>query len=380
MIISIFAVIDSLESYISKNLGALGTDVIYIQKWPWVAGGGKDFPWWKYINRPVPTYKEYMLLKKSVKNAKYSAFVASTFADIKYQSNALENVPVTIASYEYNLINEYKIEKGRYFTENECTHGKPIAIIGNNLAKELFGHFNPLYKTIKIKGLKYKIIGVFAKQGVNMGFNTDNTILVSVNSAYKLTDINKESANPFIMVKAKSEGIVKKLKTELRYKLRKIRKLSPSIEDNFALNQLSLITDSIKQFFKTLNFAGMLIGMFSILIGGFGIANIMFVSVKERTKIIGIQKALGAKNYFILLQFLFESAILATIGGIIGLILIMGGFVILNNFFEQFDFTLSLINIAEGLGISVTIGIVAGALPAKSAAALNPVEAINSVF
>ncbi len=380
VIISIFAVIDSLESYISKNLGTLGSDVIYIQKWPWVAGGGKDYPWWKYINRPVTTYKEYVALKKSLKNAKYTAFVASTAADIKYKSHSLENVPVTIASYEYNLINEYKIDKGRYFTENECLHGKPIAIIGSNMAEELFGNINPLYKTIKIKGLKYKIIGVFAKQGLNMGFNTDNTILVPVNSAYKLTDINKEPANPFIMVKAKPGAGIKKLKTELRYKLRKIRKLPPSADDNFALNQLSLITDGIKQFFKTLNFAGMLIGMFSILIGGFGIANIMFVSVKERTKIIGIQKALGAKNYFILLQFLFESSILAAIGGLIGLILIFAGFAILNKVIDQFEFTLSMLNIIEGLGISVIIGIIAGSLPAKSAASLRPVEAMNSVF
>ncbi len=379
VIVSIFSVIDSLQSFITENLGNLGDDVIYVQKWPWVTDG-RNFPWWKYINRPTPTYKEYKELKNSLKNASAVAFISLSPQNIKSKKNSLNSITTVATTFSFNKINKYDIIKGRYFTKQETRYGKNVAILGNEISKSLFGNKNSVGRYIKISGIKYKIIGLLRKQGINMGFDVDHFVLIPVTSAYRIMDINNEASQPYITVKCKKNIDISKLKLELKRKLRKIRHLPPNADDNFALNQTSLITNGIKGFFKTLNSAGLIIGIFSILIGGFGIANIMFVSVKERTKIIGIQKALGAKNYFILLQFLFESSILSAIGGIIGLVFIYIGFFIINHTIDFIDFHLSVTNIIEGLVISVVIGLLAGFVPAKTASELVPVEAINSVF
>jgi putative ABC transport system permease protein len=379
IIISIFSIFDSLEKFITENIGNLGDDVIYIQKWPWVTDG-RNFPWWKYVNRPVPTYKEYNALKNNLKNASAIAFISVSRQNIKSKTNSLNSVSTVATTYSFNKIRNYDLDKGRYFTKQEVNSGKNVAIIGFDIAESLFKNKTPIGRTIKISGIKYKVIGVFNKQGINMGEDIDHVVFIPVNSAYKIMDINSEASQPYIMVKCKKNSNISKLKLELKRKLRKIRHLPPNTDDNFALNQTSLITNGIKDFFKTLNTAGLIIGIFSILIGGFGIANIMFVSVKERTKIIGIQKALGAKNYFILLQFLFESSILSAIGGIIGLILIFVGFFIINHVVDFIEFHLSMGNIIEGLLISIIIGLVAGFVPAKNASELVPVEAMNSVF
>jgi len=149
-------------------------------------------------------------------------------------------------------------------------------------------------------------------------------------------------------------------------------------ENDFALNEVSLVSNRFDQFFVVFNMAGWIIGGFSILVGGFGIANIMFVSVKERTKIIGIQKSLGAKRYFILLQFIFEAIVLSIIGGVLGLILIFIGTIIVR-YVSDFEIVLTLANIITGLMISSVIGFIAGIMPARSAARLDPVAAINSI-
>ncbi len=381
VIVSIFSVIDSLKQYIAKNMEQLGSNVIYIQKWPWSAGQG-EYTWWKYINRPVPTYGEYKFLKKHLKTANNIAFVASSNFTVKSIYQSLDNINITGTTPEYEKINAYNMQAGRFFSPHEALSGKKVCVLGYNIYEELFPNLSSEYiigKPIKIKGISYKIIGVFAKIGISLGINTDNQIIIPVNAAIGLIPINKESANPFIMASAPQEKM-DKLKTEIKRFLRKYRKIPPQKEDNFALNETSLLTSGIEQFFGIMDKAGFLVGIFSILIGGFGIANIMFVSVKERTKIIGIQKALGAKNSFILMQFLFESTILSLIGGIIGLILIYIGFIIGNQIIDIHLFTLSIQNILTGILISIIIGIIAGFIPAKNAANLHPVEAMNSVF
>jgi len=379
VIISIFAVIDSLENFITQNLGSLGDDIIYVQKWPWVTDG-RNFQWWKYINRPVPQFKEYKELKKNLKKASFVSFVAAGRKSLKTKTQSLEDITVVATTYEFNLINRYNLIAGRFFTKKEDISGSNMAVVGYDINQELFKGKTAIGEKIKIGGIKYKIIGVFEKQGLNMGIDIDHYVIVPVSSAYKFINIKSESSNPYILVKSKPNTDLFALKEEIRRKLRKIRRLPPNAKDNFALNQASIISNGIQNVFKTLNMAGLFIGIFSILIGGFGIANIMFVSVKERTKIIGIQKALGAKNYFILLQFLFESSILSALGGIIGLLLIFVGFAIANHFIDFIRFGLSFTNIFEGMLISIVIGLLAGFIPAKTASELQPVEAMNSVF
>lgn len=377
-IISVFTVIDTMERSIRSSISSLGDNVIYVQKWPWEFG--PDYAWWKYMNRPVPEISEQDEIRKKSAKAETVVFTITTMQTVQYLDNSAENIVIWGADHEFQNIRNFEIEKGRYFSFFESNSGNPRAIIGADLAEGLFNDEDPLGKFIKIDGNKLMVVGVFKKEGTDM-FNQsfDNSALIPVNYARNIVDLKNENLNPMIMVRGKSGVDLEALMDELKGIMRGIRRIKPMEDDDFALNRASLITQGFEQVFVMIDLAGGIIGGFSILVGGFGIANIMFVSVKERTKQIGIQKALGAKSYFILLQFLFESVMLSLIGGIIGLILIFFGTKIANNITEM-NFAMSLGNIMTGLIISITIGIISGWKPARSAAKLDPVEAINSSF
>ncbi len=378
-IISVFSVIDSLRSSISDSIQSLGDDVVYVHKWPWKMGN-RDFPWWKYINRPLPSVKEFNLLEKRITKAKAMAFSASSTKKIQYQSNNIEGTSIIGASNEYNKVRLFNINSGRYFSYRESKNGKRVAIIGSTVAETLFNNISPIHKTIKVDNQKLTVIGVFEKEGTDM-FNKsmDNAVLVPINFMKTWLDIKQQVLQPQILVKAKSSTEIDALKDEIRRNLRSIRGIKPKDEDNFALNQTSMITKNFVKIFGIIDWAGIIIGGFSILVGGFGIANIMFVSVKERTKLIGIQKSLGAKNFFILFQFIFESIFLSILGGILGLILVYILIYFANKMVDM-EFVLDITNIIRGVMISFVVGLLAGFIPARSASRLNPVKAMNSNF
>lgn len=380
-IISVFTVIDSLERNIRNNISSLGDNVIYIQKWPWTPPPGEEeYPWWKYLNRPVPKIQEYKEIKKRSHTAETVIFSVEVRKTINYKNNSADNILIWAVTENLDKLRSFEIEKGRYFSMFELSRGKNFAIIGSEIAEILFEGVNPVDKYLKVFGRNLKIIGVFKKEGQdNFMTNMDNVVLVPVNFARNLINIRSENVNPSIAVKAKQNITNDEIIDELNGLMRSIRKLKPREDNNFALNRSDMITNILESIFSTIYVAGFFIGLFSILVGGFGIANIMFVSVKERTNIIGIQKSLGAKNYFILFQFLYESVMLTIIGGILGLILIFVGTLIANELID-FTFILSTENIMWGLIISVAIGIISGFAPAFSASRLNPVEAINSSF
>jgi putative ABC transport system permease protein len=375
-IIIVFTLVDSLEKDLRKSVQSLGDDVVFVQKWPWIFEG--NYPWWKYMNRPLPDYKELDDVLRGCNSAQAAAFLITAQITLKYKSSSIENVSIVCASHDYERVKNYEIAEGRYFTEIESSAGRPVAIIGSVLAEALFPHESPLGKTVKINGAKAIVVGVFKKEGESiLGGSPDAQVLVPVNYARSLIDIRDESLDPQIRVKAKPGITNDELIAELTGLMRSIRKLKPVEEDNFALNQTSLISKQFDSMFGIVGMAGWIIGGFSILVGGFGIANIMFVSVKERTNIIGIQKSLGAKNYFILSQFLFESVFLSLIGGVLGLLIV---FII--TFFAGDSFgmevTLSRSNVVLGFTISVLIGVISGFIPAYSASQLDPVEAIRA--
>ncbi|PLX11516.1 MAG: ABC transporter [Marinilabiliales bacterium] len=381
-IISVFTVLDSLESTIKNSLSSLGDDIIYVQKWPWAPPPGEEYKWWEYLNRPVPSQKEYEQIKKRSDRAGIVNFAASTLRNVKYKSNTRENTIIWANSHEFERIRAFELQDGRYFTPFESVAGKNICLIGYQVALDLFQGMNPIGKEIKIQGRKIMVVGLIKKEGkdiLNSGGSLDEMIILPIVYAKSLMDIKSENTNPMIMVKAKPNVTVSELKDELRSILRSVRTINPKQKDNFALNQSSILNSALNSIFAVINVAGWLIGGFSILVGGFGIANIMFVSVKERTNLIGIQKALGAKRKFILFQFLFEAVMLSLIGGIIGLILIFIGSIIASNKIDL-EITLTLGNIILGLLLSIFIGIIAGFFPSNKAAKLNPVEAINTTF
>jgi len=369
--------IDSLERSIRDNVSSLGNNKIYIQKWPW--SFGKDYPWWKYMNRPLPSLEEAEKIKQQSVYAESVAFTASTSKTAEYEDKYVENTGVMLVSHDYDQVQEIEIEKGRYFSQLESNNGKNVAIIGAVIAESLFGELNPIDKKIKVSGRKINIIGVCKKEGDDM-FNSsmDEVIMIPVNFGKNIFDIESDALNPFITVKAKENVSAEQLVDELTIIMRTIRRLKPMEEDNFALNQASMISKGLDSIFKILDIAGIIIGGFAILVGGFGIANIMFVSVKERTKEIGIQKAIGAKSYLILIQFLTEASVLSLVGGIVGLILVWLLTIVARSM-TPLNFALSFGNILTGTLISIFIGVVSGYAPARKAAKLDPVEAMNHV-
>lgn len=375
-IITVFTVVDSLEQNLRKSVQSLGDDVVFIEKWPWAFDG--DYPWWKYMNRPLPDYNELDEIIQQCNGAQSAAFLISSQITIKHQSNSIENVTIICASHQYEKVKNFEIADGRYFTEIESSSGRPVAVIGDVLAKALFPNQSPLGQTIKINGAKATVIGVFKKEGESiLGGSPDTQVLVPVNYARSLIDIHNENLDPQIMVRARPGISNDELIAELTGLMRSMHKLKPLVEDNFSLNQTSLISKEFDSLFEIVGIAGWIIGGFSILVGGFGIANIMFVSVKERTNIIGIQKSLGAKNYFILLQFLFESVFLSLIGGIIGLLIVFAITQLAGDSIGM-EISLSRSNIILGFTISILIGVVSGFVPAYSASQLDPVEAIRA--
>ena len=380
-IIAVFTIVDSLEANIRESVNSLGSDVLYVQKWPWAPEAGEEYAWWKYMNRPLATLEEYEYIKDNSKGAKNVAFISAVGRGIEYGNNNIDNVGVVGVSNEFKDIRAFELEEGRYFSPMEMNAGRNVTVIGSTIAEKLFEGSDPLGKYVKIFGSKVLVIGVVEKEGKGTfsGQILDDVAMLPLNFYMGFIDIRREYADPQIWVQAKPSVGVQELTFEVTQLLRSYRRLKPADEDNFALNQTSLINNQLDQLFAVLKVAGFFIGIFSIIVGGFGIANIMFVSVKERTHIIGIQKALGAKRYFILTQFLFESVMLSVAGGIIGLLIVFLGATIIS-LSGDFAITLTMDNILVGIGISSLIGLISGIFPAWQGARMDPVVAINTSF
>ncbi len=383
-IIMVFTAVNSLEKHVKSSVESLGTDVLFIQKWPWTFGS--NYPWWNYVKRPVPSYLDFQFLKTQLGE---NLAVASTFfaqvngGIISNGNDVIEDVQSLGITHQYQLVQEINITDGRYFTDYESDIGINVAIIGDNLRSKLSLNNNDLGKEININKRPVKIIGYLKKQGENLlGKNNDNLIFMPFNYLNKFNNLSDESANPSIMVKINTNIPLDEAKVELIGNMRTVRKIKLKNEDNFAINQISMLTENLGVLFAGINIAGLMIGIFSVLVGGFGVANIMFVSVKERTHLIGIQKALGAKANFIKMQFLSEAVFLCLLGGIIGMLLVyliclLGNFALSfsdNTFRLSIDFS----TVFFGLIFSISIGILAGYFPANSGAKMQPVDAMRS--
>jgi putative ABC transport system permease protein len=377
-IISVFSAVDTLRNNLQKSVNKLGSNSIYIQKWPW-GGGGDDFPWWKYMQRPDPKLREFDELQKRSQTAMAMSYEINIDNRIvKYKSNTVDGAQIDATTQDHDKTWNFDFEDGRYFTGLESRAGSPVAVIGYDIAQNLFPGGGAVGKSLKIMGRYVTVIGVFKKEGNDiLGITDDKEILLPLNFAKNIVDVQNQSYNPNIIVRGKSGITDVEVESELRGLMRSIRRLRPGEDDSFALNKISVISNQLDVVFGILHTVGLIIGAFSILVGGFGIANIMFVSVKERTNIIGIQKSLGAKSYFILLQFLIESIFLCLMGGVVGLGLVYG-VTLLVKATTDIEVVLDIKNIMIGIGTSVTIGIISGIIPAYFAARMDPVEAIRS--
>lgn len=375
-VITVFTIVDSMENTIRKNIESLGDNVLFVEKWPW--SFGEDYPWWKYMNRPVTTIDEMDELDRRLSGAQAVSFMLATAKTVKFQEKSMDNVTILCVSHRYNETMSMDITDGRYFTAAESGAGKPVAIIGAGVAEDLFPGMDPLGKNVKFFGRQIQVSGILRKEGESMfGGSPDYQIYVPVNFARNILDTKFEGYGPTIIAKAAPGISNDELRSEITGVMRSLRSLRPGEEDNFAINETSTLTQGFESIFDVLAVAGWIIGGFSLLVGGFGIANIMFVSVRERTPIIGIQKSLGAKRYFILLEFLFEAIFLCMIGGLVGLFLIWLGTLAVRAGLDM-DLSLTMGNIVLGLTVSFIIGLISGSIPAFIAARMDPVEAIRA--
>jgi putative ABC transport system permease protein len=377
VIIAVFTFVDSLENSIKNSFAFLGANNINVEKWELRLD--PNYPWWKYRNRPNPTYFEYTKMVENLTSHKAITILATRGnVTLKRDNNSIGGINMRGVAYDYQEVYSTPIEKGRYFTLREVSAGSNVVIIGATVAESLFPHSEPLNNEIKIQGRVYTVIGVMPLEGRNfLGTpSNDESCIVPIQSFSRLFYMGKRRGiNPTITVKGQEDDIgLIRLEGELRGLMRKIRGLKPLQEDDFSLNRPEAISNAVSAVFISLTIAGGLIGGLAILVGTFGIANIMFVSVQERVPIIGIQKAVGAKTYFILFEFLFESIFLSIVGGGIGMVMVYClTFIPL----DPLEVTLSLKNIIVGLAISTLAGLLAGIIPAYQASMLNPVAAIR---
>ncbi len=375
-IIAVLAAVDSLDRKIKSQLSSLDKNTIYLAKFSF---GPSEIPRWKRDQFPDVTYEEYEYLKSSLPEAQESAFQLFVQREnIKYNEVTVSDINVVPVSYEFIDIQGLEFSAGRFYNESEAYSGSAVVVIGDEIAKTLFDGYDPIGKEVRLFGQRFNVIGVLKKQGEGMfGDSNDTSVFIPVNYMRKRFGDNNETMTPVIIIKPKKEIDMEAFKADLTQKLRSFRGMKTGDIDSFFINVLSGFTDLLDGIITQMNIVGWIIAGFSLLVGGFGIANIMFVSVKERTNLIGIQKSLGAKNKFILFQFLFESIILCVIGGIIGLLLVWIISIVLTKALE-FEFILGIGNIVLGTSLAAVIGLISGILPAISASKLDPVEAIRS--
>lgn len=378
-IIGVLAAVDSLESNVRGSLEKLGDDVIYVQKISWAEDPGNNYI--KYLRRPAMDYEDFEIIKDRVKSAQevsFGVFIGNRTP--KYRSNSIEGAGLFCSTYDFFSLFKLGLSKGRYYSPSEYYFGSNKVIIGYTVAEELFGQINPIGKTISVSGRKLEVIGVFEKSGnsiINV-FDFDDNLMISYELGRKIANLKSTNffGNSTIHVKAAAGVDKQELKDEITGVLRAHRRLKPKQEDNFSLNELSILSSILDSFFLVLNVVGWVIGGFAILVGMFSVANIMFVSVKERTSIIGVKKALGARQSVILLEFLIESVVLCLVGGVIGLLLVQFIVMILTQLIS-FSFFLSTTNIIIGISLSVAVGVLAGFFPALQAARMDPVVAMR---
>ena len=376
MITAVFAVSDSLEENLKGIFSSVRSDVLFVEKMPWTFSS--NYPWWKYALRKDPTLEDAEMLAERLPSARSVAFQTGNMATIERGSSRFEGARMAAVTLDYFDAIELDIEDGRFFTEREMLASTPVAIVGREIVNRLFPEGNALGGMCSLDGRKVRIIGVLAQEGTSIvGEGTDDLILIPVTFGRQMA--NFLALKSSILIRAREGVDLETLRGEVIAAYRPIRRLHPRDESDFAVNEVEMLTAFIDTLFGRVEYGVWFIGAFAILIGCFSVANIMFVSVKERTPLIGVQKALGAKRSFVLAQFLTEAVALCIIGALLALFAVgLLVFVVNNVLSEGLSLVFGLDRFLLGLGIAVVSGVIAGLAPALQAARMDPVEAMRA--
>ncbi len=377
-IIAVLSSVDSLRDDILTSFEKLGNEVLYVDRFRWDEDPGPN--WSKIMARPQPNEEDLNVIQKRSKLAAYaSLMVFMQGQTIRYRANQVEGAYIAGVTDDHHRIVQFDIEQGSYFSNTDLAKGGNVAVIGHSLAESLFPNIDGIGKPVKMYGQLFKVVGILKKEGrslINV-MPMDEAVFIPYRTAKKLVSVKSNpNLRSLIAVKCQRGRDIEELKLEITALLRNERNIKPAEKENFAVNILSLLKDALSGVFASLNIAGFAIGLFAMLVGAFSVANIMFVSINERTPIIGMKMAIGAKRYHILIEYLFEAIVLCIAGGVIGLLSVWLVLEVVSKA-VNFSIYMSLSNIALGILISIITGIVAGFVPALVASRLDPVEAIR---
>ncbi|KIC93898.1 ABC transporter permease [Flavihumibacter solisilvae] len=373
-IIGVMATVNSLEANVQKDIKALGSNTIFIDKWDYSG----QIPWWKLINRPSPKFEEIALLRKSVHEAQNIAFALQRMDKVEFEDEKLDNVRMYGITEDFSNIQTIEMVDGRYLQQSDFDFATNNVVVGYKVAEELFGKpERAVGKQIVIYNKYVNVIGLIKKQGTSMigGWEFDNCVLLPY--AFMKTVVRDDYSDPVIMLQGKEAVPMAALRDETTGAMRSIRKLKPTQQDNFSLNDIDAFGEFAAGIFAGINMGGFFIALLSLVVGMFGVANIMFVTVRERTSQIGLKKALGAKRSTILMEFLMESAFLCIMGGLIGLLLVFVLTLIISKLMG-FPIFISFNIMILAISICIVVGVLAGIIPASIAAKMDPVTAIRS--
>ena len=364
--------IEGVNRAFDKSAAAFGTDVMYVEKWPWIGMSNDDWAFVRNRRDLKLAYASTIERQASLIDAVAPVMMSFSRKRVSYESNSTENVLVTGTTSEYIYASGNTEIEGRFFSSDESAGGRPVCVIGATVAENLFPRGDALGKTLRVAGYPYTVLGVFEKQGGLFGqFASDTRVYIPI-SAFQSQFGYKQYVT--INVRVVDLKSMDDAKLEVEGIMRKLRGLPPGKPNDFSINQQEVLTQTFAPISLTIASIGLFITGLSLFVGGIGIMNIMFVSVTERTKEIGIRKAIGAKRRTILMQFLVEAAALCLIGGLIGLAIAFPLSLIVDQFLPT---AMPLSVVFVSIGISLVVGLISGFLPAYRAAKMDPVEALR---